>query len=111
MLTARTPVRSVPRTQLATSAMSAVCMCTSRVAGSEMAGNLSTESSASPGTRAAPGGSAAIPHTCAGPAAARSTARCAASAISARATSGCRFAAPNLVNDSLTTTCSASGRK
>ena len=33
MLTVRTPVRSAPRTHDATSAMSAVCMCTSSVAG------------------------------------------------------------------------------
>ena len=88
MLTARTPDRSTPRTHEATSAMSAVCMCTSSMAGSEMAGGPST---ASPG-------------------AARTTARRAASAISSRATSGCRLAAPNRVKDSLTTTRSASGR-
>ena len=41
MLTVRTPVRSTPRTHEATSAMSAVCTCTSSVAGSEMSGALS----------------------------------------------------------------------
>ncbi len=111
MLTVRTPDRSTPRTHEATSAMSAVCMCTSRTAGSEMAGSRSTASSDSwSATSVAPGGSAAISHTSDGSAAARSTARRAPSAISSRATSGCRLAAPNLVNDSLTTTRSASGR-
>jgi len=107
MLTVRTPVRSAPRTQEATSAMSAVCMCTSRTAGSEMAGSPSTEGSSGSSGTAAP---AAMSHTSEGRAAARSTARRAPSAISPRATSGCRLAAPNLVNDSLTTTRSASGR-
>jgi hypothetical protein len=111
MLTVRTPDRSTPRTHEATSAMSAVCMCTSRTAGSEMAGSRSTASSDSwSATSVAPGASAAISHTSDGSAAARSTARRAPSAISSRATSGCRLAAPNLVNDSLTTTRSASGR-
>ena len=105
MLTVRTPDRSAPRTHEATSAMSAVCMCTSSTAGSVMAGIRSTPRSG-PGA----GPEAAISHTCDGSAAARSTARRAPSAISSRATSGCRFAAPNLVNDSLTTTRSASGR-
>jgi hypothetical protein len=104
MLTARTPVRSTPRTHEATSAMSAVCMCTSKVAGSEMAGSRSTADSRSPEAEAA------ISHTSEGSAATRSTARCAPSAISSLATSGCRLDAPNLVNDSLTTTRSASGR-
>jgi len=84
MVTVRTPVRSAPRTHEATSAMSAVCMCTSSVAGSGMAGRRRLV--------------------------VRSTARCAASAIFARATSGCWFTAPNLVKDSLTTTRSASAR-
>ena len=84
MLTVRTPVRSAPRTHEATSAMSAVCTCTSRVAGSVTAGGRRTP--------------------------ARSTARRAPSAIIARAVSGCRFTAPNLVKDSLTTTRSASAR-
>jgi hypothetical protein len=104
MLTVRTPVRSTPRTHEATSAMSAVCMCTSRVAGREMAGSRSTSDSGLPEAEAA------ISHTSEGSAATRSTARRAPSAISSRATSGCRLAAPNLVNDSLTTTRSASGR-
>ena len=107
MLTVRTPDRSTPRTHEATSAMSAVCMCTSRTAGSEMAGSRSTASSEA---ASRPGAPAAISHTSDGSAAARSTARRAPSAISSRATSGCRLAAPNLVNDSLTTTRSASGR-
>jgi hypothetical protein len=110
MLTVRTPDRSTPRTHEATSAMSAVCMCTSRTAGSEMAGGRSTASSARPGSSAEPPDDAAISHTSDGSAAARSTARRAPSAISSRATSGCRLSAPNLVNDSLTTTRSASGR-
>jgi hypothetical protein len=119
MLTARTPGRSTPRTHEATSAMSAVCMCTSRTAGSEMAGGRSTasseseseaESEAEEAAGAEPPEDAAISHTSDGSAAARSTARRAPSAISSRATSGCRLAAPNLVNDSLTTTRSASGR-
>ena len=55
-------------------------------------------------------GPAAISHTSDGLGAARTTARRAASVISSRATSGCRLAAPNRVNDSLTTTRSASGR-
>jgi len=115
MLTVRTPDRSTPRTHEATSAMSAVCMCTSRIAGSEMAGSRSTASSeAEAETEEAAGAdppdAAAISHTSDGSAAARSTARCAPSAISSRATSGCRLAAPNLVNDSFTTTRSASGR-
>ena len=84
MLTVRTPVRSTPRTHEATSAMSAVCMCTSSVAGSETPGGLR------------PG--------------ARSTARRAPPAIIARATSGCWLTAPNRVRDSLTVTRSASGR-
>jgi hypothetical protein len=123
MLTVRTPVRSTPRTHEATSAMSAVSTCTSSVTGSEMAGSPSTvnspSSSSSPGS-AVPAGPpdagpppwrpAAISHTCDGWAAARSTARCAPSAMSPRAASGCRLEAPNLVNDSLTTTRSASGR-
>jgi hypothetical protein len=67
MLTVRTPVRSTPRAHEATSAMSAVCTCTSRVAGSEISGALSPPA-------------------------------------------GCRFSAPNLVNDSLTTTRSAPAR-
>jgi len=67
MLTVRTPVRSAPRTHDATSAMSAVCMSTSRVAGSEMAGSLSPPAPWPP---------------------ARSTARRAPSAIIARAVSG-----------------------
>ena len=113
MLTVRTPDRSTPRTHEATSAMSAVCMCTSRTAGSEMAGGRSTASSEAEAEEAAgaePPDDAAISHTSDGSAAARSTARRAPSAISSRATSGCRLAAPNLVNDSLTTTRSASGR-
>jgi hypothetical protein len=73
MLTVRTPVRSTPRTHEATSAMSAVCTCTSSVAGSAMSGALSPP--------------------------ARSTALRAPSAIIAQATSGCRFSAPNRVND------------
>ena len=105
MLTARTPDRSAPRTHEATSAMSAVCMCTSSAAGSEMAGSRSTA-----GPDPDPEPEAAISHTCDDSAPARSTARRAPSAISSRATSGCRLAAPNLVNDSLTTTRSASGR-
>ena len=84
MLTVRTPVRSTPRTHEATSAMSAVCTCTSSVAGSAMSGALSPP--------------------------ARCTARRAPSAIIAQATSGCRFSAPNRVNDSLTTTRSAPAR-
>ena len=107
MFTVRTPDRSTPRTHEATSAMSAVCMCTSRTAGSEMAGVRSTASSEAAESPRVP---AAISHTSDGSAAARSTARRAPSAISSRATSGCRLAAPNLVNDSLTTTRSASGR-
>ena len=111
MLTVRTPDRSTPRTHEATSAMSAVCMCTSSTAGSEMAGGRSTASSeAEAGAEAGAGADAAISHTSDGSAAARSTARRAPSAISSLATSGCRLAAPNLVNDSLTTTRSASGR-
>jgi hypothetical protein len=110
MLTVRTPDRSTPRTHEATSAMSAVCMCTSRTAGSEMAGGRSTSGSAEDASETAPGASAAISHTCEGSAAARSMARRAPSAISSRATSGCRLAAPNLVNDSLTTTRSAPAR-
>jgi len=109
MLTVRTPDRLTPRAHDATSAMSAVCMCTSSTAGSEMVGSPSTDSSDSD-PDAAPGPDAAISHTCDGSAAARSTARRAPSAISSRATSGCKLAAPNLVNDSLTTTRSASGR-
>jgi hypothetical protein len=88
MLTVRTPVRSAPRTHEATSAMSAVCTCTSRVAGSEMSGALSP-----PSCRRA-----------------RCTARRAPSAIIAQATSGCRFSAPNRLNDSFTTTRSAPAR-
>ncbi len=65
MLTVRTPVRSAPRTQAATSAMSAVCTSTSRTAGSEIVGGARLPDSA------------------------HSTARRAPSAISARATSGC----------------------
>lgn len=107
MLTARTPDRSTPRTHEATSAMSAVCVCTSRTAGSEMAGSRNTARSEVAESPEAP---AAISHTSDGLAAARSTARRAPSPISSRATSGCRLAAPNLVNDSLTTTRSASGR-
>jgi hypothetical protein len=107
MLTVRTADRSTPRTHEATSAMSAVCMCTSSTAGSEMAGGRSTASSAA---GAGAEDDAAISHTSDGSAATRSTARCAPSAISSRATSGCTLAAPNLVNDSLTTTRSASGR-
>ncbi len=84
MLTVRTPVRSAPRTHEATSAMSAVCMCTSRVAGSVTAGSRKTP--------------------------ARAAARRAPSVIIARAASGCRFTAPNRVKDSLTTTRSASAR-
>jgi hypothetical protein len=115
MLTVRTPDRSTPRTHEATSAMSAVCMCTSRTAGSGMAGSRSTASSeaeaeAEEAAGAEPPDDAAISHTSDGSAAVRSTARRAPSAISSRATSGCRLAAPNLVNDSLTTTHSASGR-
>ena len=105
MLTVRTPDRSAPRTHEATSAMSAVCICTSSTAGSEMAGGRSTASSESESDP-----EAAISHTSDGSAAARSTARRAPPAISSLATSGCRLAAPNLVNDSLTTTRSASGR-
>ena len=63
MVTVRVPVRSAPRTHEATSAMSAVCRCTSSAAGSVMAG----------GRRLAT----------------RSATRRAASAIRARATSGC----------------------
>ncbi len=88
MLTVRSPVRSTPRTHEATSAMSAVCTCTSSVAGSAMSGALSP------------------PARCT----ARSTALRAPSAIIAQATSGCRFSAPNRVNDSLTTTRSAPAR-
>jgi hypothetical protein len=120
MFTVRTPDRSTPRTHEATSAMSAVCVCTSRTAGSEMAGSRSTASSETEADADAdaeeaagtepPDDDAAISHTSDGSAAARSTARRAPSAISSRATSGCRLAAPNLVNDSLTTTRSASGR-
>jgi hypothetical protein len=115
MLTARTPVRSAPRTHEAISAMSAVCICTSRVAGSEIAGGLSTASSASSESSAADAaadadGSAAISQTSEGRASVRSTARRAPSAIISRATSGCRFTAPKRVMDSLTTTRSASGR-
>ena len=106
MLTVRTPDRSAPRTHEATSAMSAVCICTSSTAGSEMAGGRSTASSES---ESEPDPEAAISHTSDGSAAARSTARRAPPAISSLATSGCRLAAPNLVNDSLTTTRSASG--
>jgi hypothetical protein len=107
MRTVRTAARSTPRTHEATSAMSAVCMCTSRTAGSVMAGGRSTASS---GSGSAPAPEAAISHTSEGSAAARSMARRAPSAISSRATSGCRLDAPNLVNDSLTTTRSASAR-
>jgi hypothetical protein len=64
MLTVRRPVRSTPRTQLATSAMSAVCTCTSSVAGSDIAGGF------------------ILPARC--------TARRAPSAILSRAASGCR---------------------
>jgi hypothetical protein len=110
MFTVRTPDRSTPRTHEATSAMSAVCMCTSRTAGSEMAGSRSTASSGAAESPESPEAPAAISHTSDGSAAVRSTARRAPSAISSRATSGCRLAAPNLVNDSLTTTRSASGR-
>ena len=111
MLTVRTPARSTPRTHEATSAMSAVCRCTSSTAGSEMPGGRSTASSeAEEAARAEPPDDAAISHTSDASAPARSTARRAPSAISSRATSGCRLAAPNLVNDSLTTTRSASGR-
>ncbi len=109
MRTVRAPARSTPRTHEATSAMSAVCMCTSRTAGSVMAGGRSTASSGS-GSGSASAPEAAISHTCEGSAAARSMARRAPSAISSRATSGCRLDAPNLVNDSLTTTRSASDR-
>ncbi len=84
MVTVRTPVRSAPRTHEATSAMSAVCTCTSSVAGSVTAGGASPP--------------------------ARSTARRAPSVIRALAFSGCRFTAPNLVRDSLTTTRSAPAR-
>ena len=77
----RVPVRVAPRTQDATSAMSAVCMCTSSVAGKLIAGG-------------------AI-------ASARPAARSAAAAIRAHAVSGWRFAAPNRVNDSFTMTVSA----
>lgn len=87
MLTVRTAVRSAPRTHEATSAMSAVCTCTSRVAGSAMVG----------------GGKPGEP-------AARCTARRAPSAIISWATSGCRLTAPNRVTDSLTTTRSAPAR-
>jgi hypothetical protein len=110
MLTVRTPDRSTPRTHEATSAMSAVCMCTSSTAGSEMAGGRSTAGSAAEAGAGEAEDDAAISHTSDGSAAARSTARRAPSAISSRATSGCRLPAPNLVNDSLTTTRSASGR-
>ena len=112
MLTARTPVRSAPRTHEATSAMSAVCICTSKVAGSDIAGGLSTASSASssPPVADAAVGSAAISQTSEGRASVRSTARRAPSATISRAISGCRFTAPNRVMDSLTTTRSASGR-
>jgi hypothetical protein len=72
MLTARTPVRSTPRTHEATSATSAVCMCTSRTAGSEMAGSPSTEGSPGSSGTAVP---AAMSHTSDGRAATRSTAR------------------------------------
>ena len=84
MLTVRTPDRSTPRTHEATSAMSAVCTSTSKVAGSEIEGGFT------PATR--------------------STARRAPSVIMAWAISGCRFDAPNRVKDSLTTTRSASAR-
>ena len=110
MLTVRTPDRSTPRTHEATSAMSAVCMCTSSTAGSEMAGGRSTASSPAEAGAEEAEDDAASSHTSDGSAAARSTARRAPSAISSRATSGCRLAAPNLVNDSLTTTRTASGR-
>ncbi len=84
MVTVRVPVRSAPRTHEATSAMSAVCRCTSSVAGRSM-----------------PGGASEC---------ARSTARWAPAEISARAASGCKLSAPNRVNDSLTTTRSAEAR-
>ena len=84
MRTVRTSLRSTPRTQDATSAMSAVCVCTSSVAGRPTAGGFIVF--------------------------ARSAARFAPSAIFSRARSGCRLVAPNRVNDSLTTTRSASGR-
>ena len=109
MLTVRTPARSTPRTHEATSAMSAVCRSTSSTAGSEMAGGRST-ASPEPEPASEPAPEAAISHTSDASAPARSTARRAPSAISSLATSGCRLAAPNLLNDSLTTTRSASGR-
>jgi hypothetical protein len=84
MRTVRRPARVTPRTQDAICAMSAVCVCTSSVAGRSMAGGRMLL--------------------------AFSVARRAAFLICSRAASGCRFTAANLVSDPFVTTLSASGQ-